>query len=169
MSKKVLCGSLSSIHILYHQALVGGLSDSFDPATRIGGRAVARRPRPRRPAAGKKLSCRTTCASAAGRPAPRGRNPSMAPAHTAEGICDTHSSGMTEARSRVAARWVRPRGRTGRLGAAKNAIGAASGTFGGCGASRNKSRPASGYGASCPVDSRPASEYPCPLKYYPLS
>ena len=36
MSTKVLCRSLSSIHILYNQALVGGLSDSFDPATRIG-------------------------------------------------------------------------------------------------------------------------------------
>ena len=36
MSTKVLHKSLSSIHILYNQALVGGLSDSFDPATRIG-------------------------------------------------------------------------------------------------------------------------------------
>ena len=36
MSTKVLHRSLSSIHILYNQALVGGLSDSFDPATRIG-------------------------------------------------------------------------------------------------------------------------------------
>ena len=35
MSAKVLPRSLSSIHILYNQALVGGLSDSFDPATRI--------------------------------------------------------------------------------------------------------------------------------------
>ena len=35
MSKKVHCRSLSSIHILYNQALVGGLSDSSDPATRI--------------------------------------------------------------------------------------------------------------------------------------
>ena len=35
MSKKVLCRSLSSIHILYNQASVGGLSDSFDSATRI--------------------------------------------------------------------------------------------------------------------------------------
>ena len=35
MSTKVLHRSLSSIHILYNQALVGGLSDSFDPATRI--------------------------------------------------------------------------------------------------------------------------------------
>ena len=36
MSKKVHCKSLSSIHIFYNQALVGGLSDTFDPATRIG-------------------------------------------------------------------------------------------------------------------------------------
>ena len=35
MSKKVLCRSLSSIHILYNQASVGGLSDSFDSATLI--------------------------------------------------------------------------------------------------------------------------------------
>ena len=35
MRKKVQCRSLSSIHILYHQALVGGLSDSSDPARRI--------------------------------------------------------------------------------------------------------------------------------------
>ena len=35
LSKKVHCGSLSSIHIHYNQALVGGLSDTFDPATRI--------------------------------------------------------------------------------------------------------------------------------------
>ena len=35
LREKVLCRSLSSIHILYNQALVGGLSDSFDPAVRI--------------------------------------------------------------------------------------------------------------------------------------
>ena len=35
MSKTVPCRSLSSIHILYNQALVGGLSDTFDPAPRI--------------------------------------------------------------------------------------------------------------------------------------
>ena len=33
--EKALCRSLSSIHLLYYQALAGGLSDSFDPATRI--------------------------------------------------------------------------------------------------------------------------------------
>ena len=35
MSKKVYCRSLSSIHILYNQALVGGLSDIPDRARRI--------------------------------------------------------------------------------------------------------------------------------------
>ena len=35
MSKKVHCRSLSSIHILYNQALVGGLSVSYVPATWI--------------------------------------------------------------------------------------------------------------------------------------
>ena len=35
LNEKVHCRSLSSIHILYNQALVGGLSNSFDPATRI--------------------------------------------------------------------------------------------------------------------------------------
>ena len=36
LSKKVHCMSLSSIHILYNQALAGGLSDSFDPIMHIG-------------------------------------------------------------------------------------------------------------------------------------
>ena len=36
MRKKVHCRSLSSIHILYNQALVRGLSDSFDPPRWIG-------------------------------------------------------------------------------------------------------------------------------------
>ena len=36
LREKVHCRSLSSIHILYNQALVEGLSVSFDPATRIG-------------------------------------------------------------------------------------------------------------------------------------
>ena len=35
LREKVLCRSLSSIHILYNQALVGGLSTSLDPGTRI--------------------------------------------------------------------------------------------------------------------------------------
>jgi hypothetical protein len=35
LSKNVHCRSLSSIHILYNQALVGGLSAIFHPATRI--------------------------------------------------------------------------------------------------------------------------------------
>ena len=35
LSNAVHCRSLSSIHILYHQALVGGLSDTFEPATWI--------------------------------------------------------------------------------------------------------------------------------------
>ena len=34
LSENLLSSSLSSIHILYNQALVGGLSDTFDPATR---------------------------------------------------------------------------------------------------------------------------------------
>ena len=35
LSEKLLSSSLSSIHILYNQALVGGLSVSYVPATRI--------------------------------------------------------------------------------------------------------------------------------------
>ena len=35
LSEKSLSSSLISIHILYNQALVGGVSDSSDPATRI--------------------------------------------------------------------------------------------------------------------------------------
>ena len=35
LSKKVHSRSLNSIHILYKQALVGGLSDNFDPSMRI--------------------------------------------------------------------------------------------------------------------------------------
>ena len=35
LRSNVHCRSLSSIHILYNHALVGGLSDRFDPATRI--------------------------------------------------------------------------------------------------------------------------------------
>jgi len=35
LRSQVHCRSLSSIHIPYNQALVGGLSDRFDPATRI--------------------------------------------------------------------------------------------------------------------------------------
>ena len=34
LRSKVHCRSLSSIHILYNQALVGGLSDTFDPGWR---------------------------------------------------------------------------------------------------------------------------------------
>ena len=41
LTEKVHSRSLSSIHILYNQALVGGLRDTFDPATRIGNVSLA--------------------------------------------------------------------------------------------------------------------------------